>query len=96
MRKPSVDYRSLDPKTFIRRSEIAACLEQRHGIKFTTSRFDKFVTEGAGPQFTKLSRMTLYRIAWLDEWLEAEVERRLHRPHAKRRAASEHARNAGA
>lgn len=82
MRKTPVDYRSLGPDVFVRRSELAVCIAQRHGVKFSSSRFDKFPTEGGGPQFTILGRVAMYRIAWVDTWFESEVKRKLRRPHS--------------
>lgn len=87
MRKDSIDYRSLAPDTFIRRRELINCIAQRHGVHFAKSRFDKFPTEGRGPQFTILGRFALYKIEWVDQWLHAEVKRKLRRPGARTRPA---------
>ena len=74
------DYRGLDPEVFILRRELAECIFQRHGVRYASSRFAKYASDGNGPQFTLLGRKAHYRVRWVDDWFNAEVRRKLHRP----------------
>jgi hypothetical protein len=87
--KAPFDFGSLPADRFLRRGDVPAYLAWRYGVRFAKSRFDKFVSEGGGPQYTLMGRKAFYRIAWIDDWFAAEVKRKLQTP--GRRKATEKA-----
>jgi hypothetical protein len=61
-------------KTYLRRAEAAAYLQERYGA-YTTETLAKLAVVGNGPQFQKIGPFPLYTIESLDSWAASRITR---------------------
>lgn len=58
---------------FLRREEAAQYLQHTYRLHTTTKTLTKLACTGGGPVYQKFGRMPLYKTAWLDEWVAANL-----------------------
>lgn len=71
----------LDPRTRLTESEAADYL----GVRPETLR--GWRTAGTAPRFTRAGQKVQYRVAWLEDYLDAHVEEPIYWPNAVRQEA---------
>lgn len=59
----------------IRRADVPAYLQQKHGIPIALATLNKMATVGGGPAMRYAGRIPLYDITDLDKWAEERLSR---------------------
>lgn len=62
----------------LRRSEVPAYLNDKHGIPIAVATLNKMASIGGGPPMRYAGRIPLYDVGDLDAWAEARLSARVH------------------